>query len=379
MTPEEYISLFEKYQDGLCTPEEEALVLSHRDRFRLLEQELPELPEIGADVGSRIFDRITQTTAQAKIRRFNWWWAAAAVLGLLIGLGVVLRKPQAEKPLAAQQKTTATPDKRPIKPGANVATLTLANGKVITLNDAPEGVLAQTDNSAITNGNGGLAYAANGNGRPVTNALNTMTVPRGGQYTVTLADGTRVWLNSQSSLTYPEVFTGPERKVKLQGEAYFEISQNVQQPFTVEAEHATVHVLGTAFNISAYADESTIRTTLVTGSVRLSGADASAILTPGEQGVITPGHPGIQEKQVNIARETAWKAGYFVFRNSTIQDIMRQVSRWYDIEIAYSGTPPTGTFGGTYSKNKDIQELLKGLELTGLVHFKIEGRKLIVL
>ncbi len=380
MTPAEYITLFEKYQDGLCSPDEEALLMQYRDRFHLQEEDHPELPAVPDEAGARIYSRLAELTGPTRVKRFNWGWAAAAaVAGLVISLGVLYLREQPQHGLAVKQPAAVqqTPNK-PIKPGTNTATLTLANGKVITLNDAPEGVLAQTGQTAITKGNGQLSYAAANKTAVTENVMNTMTVPRGGQYAVTLSDGTRVWLNSQSSLTYPEVFTGPERKVVLSGEAYFEVSQNEQQPFTVQTDRATVHVLGTSFNMSAYADETSLKATLVQGAIRLSDASASTLLAPGEQGLINKGLTGIQKKRVNIEQEIAWKAGYFVFRNSSIQDIMRQVSRWYDVEVEYRGQPPIGTFGGTYSKNKDILELLKGLELTGLIHFTIEGRKVIV-
>jgi ferric-dicitrate binding protein FerR (iron transport regulator) len=321
-----------------------------------------------------------QTTSGKKtIRITGWWQAAAAVLLLALGLSALLTRNNTKKPLAVKENKAPAAAPQRIKPGTNTATLTLANGSVITLDDAPEGVVAQTGSAAITKGNGLLSYTANGNTKANENAVNIMHVPRGGQYAVTLSDGTKVWLNSGSSLTYPEVFDGPERKVVLSGEAYFEISKNEQQPFIVHTDRADVHVLGTHFNINAYNDEGVLKTTLLEGAVRLSAAAASVVLAPGEQGLITGSRPGIEKKRVNVSQEVAWKAGYFVFRNNTIRDIMRQISRWYDVEIEYRGELPTGTFGGTYSKEKDLPELLNGLELTGLVHFKIEGRKIIVM
>jgi len=381
MTPEEYISLYEKYRNGSCTPEEAAQLMQYRDNFHLLEEEETQAADVEELLKDRIYGKIMQTTGGKKVVRLaNWWRAAAAVLLLVLGLGALFTKNNTKKPLAVKVNKAPASAPQPIKPGTNTATLTLADGSVITLNDAPEGVLAQTGSTAITKANGLLSYTANSNGAAANeNALNTMHVPRGGQYAVTLSDGTKVWLNSGSSLTYPEVFAGTERKVVLSGEAYFEVSKNEQQPFIVHTNRADVHVLGTHFNINAYNDEGVLKTTLLEGAVRLSAATASVLLAPGEQGLITGSRPGIEKKRVNVNQEIAWKAGYFVFRNNTIGDIMRQISRWYDVEITYRGGLPTGTFGGTYSKGKDLPELLNGLELTGLVHFKIEGRNVIVM
>ncbi len=378
MTPEEYIALYEKYQDGSCTAEEEEMLMKYRDNFRFLENDPLGMPPVDEETGHRIFSMIMQTTTKKKVIRSWWWWAAAAMLILFAGISSLLvRKAPKGQPIVNRAAPKA--NDTPIKPGTNTATLTLANGDVITLDDAEEGVIARTGNSAITKQNGRLSYVSDNkmeNRREPS--VNTVAVPRGGQYTITLSDGTRVWLNSASSLTYAEVFNGKERKVILSGEAYFEVSKNEQQPFIVQTERAVVHVLGTDFNVNAYKDEQKVKATLVNGSIRFSNAAATTLLSPGEQGIIDGARQGIEKKHVNVNQEVAWKSGYFVFRNNTIHDIMRQIERWYDVEVEYRGNPPQGTFGGTYSKNKDIQELLKGLELTGLVHFQIEGRKIIV-
>jgi hypothetical protein len=377
MTPEEYIALYEKYRDGVCTAAEEEILMKYRDNFRFLEEEPPGMPAADEETGSRIYSRIMQTTTKKKVIR-SWWWAAAAMLLLFAGISsLLIRKVSKRQPIV--NRTVPQVRETPIKPGTNTATLTLANGDVITLDDAADGVVARTGHSAITKQNGQLSYATNGKmGSLREPSVNTVSVPRGGQYTITLSDGTRVWLNSESSLSYAEVFNGKERKVILSGEAYFEVSKNEQQPFIVQTERAMVHVLGTDFNINAYKDEQKVKATLLKGSIRFSNAAATTLLSPGEQGIIDGARQGIDKKHVNVNQEVAWKSGYFVFRNNTIHDIMRQIGRWYDVEVEYRGDPPQGTFGGTYSKNKDIQELLKGLELTGLVHFQIEGRKIIV-
>ncbi|WP_298734311.1 FecR domain-containing protein [uncultured Chitinophaga sp.] len=376
MTPEEYIRLFEKYQQGQCTPEEEALLMEYQDHFQLQEEE-PAMSAADKELRRRIFGRIATTAGRKKVFRLRWGWAAAAIVILAAGMGALLLNRQ---PDSLPEIVEKAPVKNgPITPGSSMATLTLADGAVIALEDAADGIVARAGGTAVTKtGKGAIAYADQG-GATDQHSLNTINIPRGGQYTVTLSDGTKVWLNSESSLTYPVVFGGAERKVILKGEAYFEVSKNEQKPFIAETDHATVHVLGTQFNINAYHDEKDVKVTLQEGSVRLSSEADKTLLTPGEQGIVSLSHTAIEKKKVNMNQVMAWKNGYFIFRNNTIQDIMRQIGRWYDVEVVYEGNLPKGTFGGTYSRNKDIHELLKGLELTGLVHFKIEGRRIIVM
>jgi transmembrane sensor len=379
MTPEEYILLYEKYLQGLCTPEEEGLLMEFQDNFQLQAGEHSTLSAKEKERRRRIYHRIVETTTKRKkVFNITWKWAAA-ILVLMAGLSGWLIKRQSPSPVMAEKAPAI--NSTPIKPGTNMAILTLADGATIALEDAANGIVAQSGGKAVTKvGKGLIAYSDNGIPASANeNELHTISIPRGGQYTVTLSDGTKVWLNSESSLTYPVAFGGTERRVKLKGEAYFEVSENAENPFIAQTDHATVHVLGTRFNMNAYKDEKDVKVSLLEGSVRLSAGADKTLLVPGEQGIIDILHAGIEKRKVNMSQVMAWKAGYFIFRNSTIQDIMRQIGRWYDVEIVYEGTIPKGTFGGTYSRNKDIHELLKGLELTGLVHFKIEGRRLIVM
>lgn len=380
MKPEEYIQLYEKYQQGLCTPEEEKRLMEFQDIFHLQEDEHSNLSVANKELRGHIYGRIVQTTARKKkVFRIAWRWAAAAILVIIAGLSTLFIKRQPDK-LVTVEKTPAIRS-GPIQPGTNMATLTLADGSTIALEDAANGIVTQTGSTAVRKtGKGLIAYSdKGGTASSNENSFHILNIPRGGQYMVTLSDGTKVWLNSESSLTYPVVFGGAERRVMLKGEAYFEVSENKQRPFIAQTDHAAVHVLGTHFNIHAYKDEKNVKVTLMEGSVRLSAGAVKAMLVPGEQGIVDTSRTGIETKKVNVNQVMAWKAGYFVFRNNTIQDIMRQIGRWYDVEVVYEGKIPKGTFGGTYSRNKDINELLKGLELTGLVHFKIEGRRIIVM
>jgi ferric-dicitrate binding protein FerR (iron transport regulator) len=382
MTPEYYIQLYEKYLSGLCTPEEEELLTRYQDNFKLQNNDDEPMSasdkQLRADIYSRVYASNKENN-KPRTSKLLWWLAAAAVLcsGLIFG-GLLIKKQQEA---TTDQTNAAIVKKHSIKPGTNTAILTLANGASIALDKAGNGVLAKSGNTAIRKmKNGLLAYTAGDNKEAaVSDALNTITIPRGGQYTITLPDGTSVWLNSQSSLTFPVTFKGSERKVSLTGEAYFEVAKNKHMPFIVHTGNADIKVLGTHFNVKAYQEDNAVKTTLLEGSVSLSNRSSSTLLVPGEQGVAEAADGKITQKKVNINQVMAWKAGYFIFREDDIHDIMKQISRWYDVDVEYRGNLANIKFGGTYSKNKDITELLKGLELTGLVHFKIEGRRIIVM
>jgi hypothetical protein len=380
MTPEQYILLYEKHLSGSCTAEEEELLMQFHDNFKMQDIDGSKLPDADKKLRSTIYNRISKTLSERKpkVIQMRWWWSAAAVL-LLIGLGSLFYNKQSPNLLVKTQVKNAKTSV--IKPGKNTAVLTLANGANIVLDNAANGVLAKSGNTAIKKlKNGLLAYSPNNAGsHPDTNVLNTITIPRGGQYTIMLPDGTNVWLNSESSLTFPVVFKGSTRKVSLKGEAYFEVAKNKEKPFIVHTDNTDIKVLGTHFNVHAYKDDNNVKTTLLEGSVRLSSAASSTVLTPGQQGVTDATNGSITQKKVNINQVMAWKAGYFIFRDDDIRDIMKQISRWYDVEVVYEGYTTSMKFGGTYAKNKDINELLKGLEYTGLVHFKIEGRRIIVM
>jgi hypothetical protein len=382
MTPEEYIKLYEKFNAGQCTPEEEERLMEFEDDFKLPEtgSGLP-LNTANKQKRSLIYARIRETLTYkrpTKNVRAMWGWAAAAAVALLFSTIFLLQKKQPENTIATNPvKRSAS---KPIKPGRNTAVLTLANGSSITLDDAKNGVIAKVGKSSVKKlANGLIAYSNDGSAQPAGEpARNVVTVPRGGKYTVQLPDGTMVWLNSSSSLSYPIVFTGADRSVTLTGEAYFEVTKNKHLPFIVHTNGVNVKVLGTHFNVSAYGDEKDIKTTLLEGSVSLSNNKSSALLVPGQQG-ITGADQGIVTKPVNVNQVIAWKTGYFIFRDDDIRGIMRKISRWYDVEVEYQGNVSNKTFGGIYSMNKDINELLKGLELTGLIHFKIEERRIIVM
>lgn len=381
MTSEEYMLLYEKYLSGICTPEEIKLLAKYHDKFRMQEDDDAKLSPEERDVRNRVYQRINETLFVKKTRVISLGlrWAAAAVLLMGISIAIIFLDRQ-PKQYSASNKNIKS---QVIKPGRNTAVLTLADGSSIQLDEARDGLLLTTGKTAIKKlKSGEIVYDAQNTSNGTANAsiaMNVISIPRGGQYQVVLSDGTKVWLNSVSSLKYPASFSGKERVVELKGEAYFEVAHNAKMPFRVKTNGVDVEVLGTHFNIAAYEGESVIKTTLLEGSVRLSNKNTVVKLMPGEQGVASGNTTDINIKNVKVAEVVAWKNGSFVFRHANIQDIMKQISRWYDVEVEYRGDVKDRYFGGTYSKYKDVTELLSGLELTGLIHFKIEGRRIIAM
>ncbi|WP_114936714.1 FecR family protein [Mucilaginibacter endophyticus] len=309
----------------------------------------------------------------------GWVKIAAAVL-IFASVGFYFVRRQK---MGAVKNEVAANRAAKIVPGGNKAILTLAGGKSIVLDSAANGALASTGKSQVNKvGDGKLVYDVLPNATHAgVNAVlyNTLTIPPGGQYQVVLPDGTQVWLNSSSSLSYPTEFTGNSRTVKLTGEAYFEVAKNKDKPFYVEMNNVQVKVLGTHFNISAYSDDKDLTTTLLEGSVQISKSGSLALLKPGQQAVISSNANAIAVSKANLNQAMAWKNGYFMFNDDNIVDIMKKVSRWYDADIEYQGNFANQRFGGTFTRSKSITDLLKSLEQIGNVHFKITGRRITVM
>jgi transmembrane sensor len=272
-----------------------------------------------------------------------------------------------------------TPD---IAAGGNRAILTLANGKQIILTTAQNGKLADENNASVKKtASGQIVYVVSASQTAAKNAdieFNTIVTPRGGQYWVILADGTRVLLNAASYLRYPTAFTGTDRKVELKGEAYFEVAKDKAHPFIVSTDKQDVEVLGTHFNINSYTDEPATKTTLLEGSVKVTDLQTkqTGMLIPGQQAVLKDHHVVISA--ANTEEAMAWKNGYFIFESEGITSIMRKVSRWYDVDVVFDGPVPTDKFGGSVNRFANVSQLLDKLELTNKVHFKIEGRRIMV-
>lgn len=307
----------------------------------------------------------------------NWFRIAAVVVILLSFLFYFVNTGKTDLHLKANPETKDL--KALIVPGGNKAVLTLSNGEKVALDQL--GTEALTKESGVQikkTRKGEIIYDAPRMGRSETVAFNKIETPRGGEYQVILADGTRVWLNAASSLSYPTAFNGSKREVRLTGEAYFEVAKSRNKPFFVQVNGTTIEVLGTHFNITSYSDESNLTTTLLEGSVNVTKNGHQTLLKPGQQAVVTRTSDHINVSSADIPATMAWKNGYFLFRDEDIKSIMKKISRWYDIEVEYRGNVEEQKFGGTFYRSKSFSELLHYLEKLGSLHFKIEGRRVIV-
>lgn len=330
--------------------------------------ETGQLKENLLDVLSKhaVWERIRGVMEENRpVQRKRYWlrWTAAAAVILMLVTGAYLFN---------NQKNTSAPPvaKVPdVMPGTSKAMLTLADGSVITLDSAGHQVIRQGSISIHQQG-GQLQYMGNSH----TISYNTLTTPNGGQFLITLPDGSKVWLNAASSIHYPTAFNGKERRVSITGEAYFEVSANAQQPFYVSVNNTKdIEVLGTSFNINAYANEVSVNTTLLQGAVRIG----SVVLHPGQQARVT-GQEIKVIKEIDTEQAIAWKNGLFNFEGASLEEVMHQLERWYDIEVTYDKYIPRIVFGGEMGRDLTLQSVISMLEGAG-VNFRLEGRKLIVL
>jgi len=309
---------------------------------------------------------------QAKVRTLPWLrLAIAAVFIGLIATGIVLWQEKQEKPIP-QAGVTVTHD---LAPGGDRAVLKLADGSTITLDSAHNGLLASQGSSQVMKtANGKLVYNQDGTSQSI--GFNEVETPRGGQYALTLPDGTQVWLNAQSSIRFPTAFTGATREVTVTGEAFFKVAKDKAHPFRVTAAGTTIEDLGTEFNIQAYTDESSLQATLVEGAVRVSKGNERADLQPGQQVSVTSSIGKISN--VDTEPFTAWKDGLFEFNSADIETIMRALGRWYDVDIKYEAGKDQHTFTGQMNRNAKASEVLRVLSTSGY-HFRIDGKTITVI
>lgn len=330
---------------------------------------------------------------QGESSRFSWLKYAAAVLLLMISAAVYLTFLQDDKNRELVGAKNTNPPENIIPPGGDRALLTLADGRKIILDSAANGTLASEGNAQVIKlADGKIVYNVQGaTNEPV---WNTMSTPAGGQYQVTLPDGTKVWLNSSTSITYPTLFTGKKREVKISGEVYMEVAANKQQPFIVNVNGQTViEVLGTKFNVNAYANEPSVRTALVEGSVRVTkgspadlavtgGALPSAILKPGDEASVALAAESPEKdikiiSGIDVDQVLAWKNGLFNFNGLRLRSVMRQLERWYDIQVKYESSVPDIVFKGKMYRNIQLSDVLEVLREMGL-QFQIKDRVLTI-
>jgi len=367
--------LLERYLSGQCSVEEQALL----EQWYIQEATQQELPEEEPDY-EKMKQRIWKGISKPGYGLKSWMIAAATFFMLSAAIYLIESKKE------VQEITTGsvTAD---IAPGKNAATLTLADGRRIILSNAANGRLAKVQGVIISKtADGQIIYKVTDAGpsasaQPGTASYNTLSTAKGETYQVRLPDGTLVWLNAGSSLKYPVSFTaGSERKVELSGEAYFEVFKDKQHPFVVKSVEQEVEVLGTHFNVSSY-NKTDTRTTLIEGSVKVltgvAGQIKTAVLKPGEQSVYSEDRFIV--KHIDPELEIAWKNGKTEFEDADLKTIMEMLERWYNIEVIYQDRLTDSRFSGSVSRSKNISEVLKLLETTREVHFRIEGRRVIVM
>ena len=265
-----------------------------------------------------------------------------------------------------------------ILPGSNRAELILDDGSAVNLDSVQNGTIAFQGNADVKNVNGRIIYVTGNRERMApSTTYNTLRTPKGGFYQLTLSDGTKLWLNAASSLRYPVAFTDKDRTVELKGEAYFEVAKDASRPFRVKVNDMAVEVKGTHFNVMAYDNETSVKTTLLEGSVQVSGTGYNALLRPGQQAKLTANNKLEILDDVNTEQVVAWKNGYFHFDRAGLEVLMRQIERWYDVDVVYEGRIQQRSFGGKISRSSNIQDVLKILELSK-VSFRIQDKKIIV-
>ncbi|MET3501360.1 ferric-dicitrate binding protein FerR (iron transport regulator) [Mucilaginibacter rubeus] len=362
--------LFIKYHEGKCTEDEKALLEAWYLDFN--EQDLDISPKKIRGIGEQIFRELPGNhTAFLKIG--VKLAIAAGSIGMMITIGVKFIMPK-----TIPGKTAAIHD---IKPGGNNATLTLANGQKINLSAATNGQIAKQGSIQIfKTASGQISYRSIAlSSAADVGTTNNISTPKGGQWAITLPDGSRVLLNSASSFSFPTSFKNQnERIVQLKGEGYFEVAKDKAHAFIVKTDQQSVKVLGTHFNINSYPDEPAIKTTLAVGSVQVFAVNGrSILLSPGQQSILKEGN--LTRQLINVNDELVWTRGAFHFSDQSIQSIMRQIARWYDIDVHYEADVTHEGLNGRISRYKNLSQVLSALEATQSVHFKVEGRRITVM
>ena len=389
MPKEEVQQLVEKYLHGTASKEEEERLLQWYWRESSLESEW-ELNssqsenELKSMIYAKIIEHDETDSNQLSKSKINFSRLGAPLLfTLIVILSAYFYSARVQK--ESTDKIFASVKPNDILPGGSKAILTLADGRKIELDESENGILVNQGGIKVhKNSDGIIEYtfskqerntiAASDEAEPVYNTIET---PVGGKYQLNLADGTKVWLNSSSSLRFPIFFSEDNREVELKGEAYFEVSKDFKRKFSVRSGIQTVEVLGTQFNINAYSDEKSIKTTLFEGEIRVIDLKTNdfKLLKPGEQSNVDQ---SIQIRRIDTQAEIAWKEGYFYFKKADIETVMRQLGRWYGVTARYEANLPEHHFSGAISNNLTLLEVLEILEKSD-IHFSLDGKEVIVM
>ncbi|HEY9261685.1 FecR family protein [Chitinophaga sp.] len=385
--------LFDRYLRRACTPDEVKELVSLLQDPAAAETLSPAMAALWERIREedfsypvnwqQVYETVTYTAVedieQPMTTRRKWWWpVAAAVLAIVVAVSGYLFFISRKYTPAVVALPTQPAYKNDAAPGSHQAVLTLGNGTTIVLNDVQNGVLTEQGGVSIRKTDSSLlTYEANTQVPATEVTYNRLTTPLGGTFRVQLPDGSKVWLNAGSSLVYPVPFTGRQREVVLTGEAYFEVAHNARMPFRVKANDVLTEDRGTIFNIMAYADEAAVKTTLLEGQVIVTRNTQAMPLLPGQQALAGP-EAAMKVVTVDTDDVVAWKNGEFSFSHNSIYEIMRQISRWYKVEVTFQGVHDV-YLSGNISKSVLLSEVLKMLELAGEVKFKIQDNTVTVI
>lgn len=386
----EFASLVSGYLHETLSKEQEECLMQilekDEDKRKLLEyykqtapaqERLDYISRLNVDLAwSKVSQRYQDKQKKTNYRFLRYAAAAVLVLG---SLGIWIRYANEQDNPA--QVTASVKYTQDVLPGGNVAVLVLSDGSKVSL-DSGQVSLKEKDGTRMSGRKGGLSYTPREFSSPMVQLYNTLIVPKAGTYQLTLPDGTSVWLNAMSQLRFPVSFSSKERKVELRGEAYFEVAKNSKVPFKVVTGNQEIEVKGTHFNISSYPDEAFDKTTLLEGSVKVSEPGVpsrSWLLKPGQEAKIDKHTHQTVVASANIKEAIAWQKGYFLFNDEKLESIMARVARWYDVEVVYEGKIEDQSFLGQLERSKNISSVLELLEQTGNVHFKISGRRIVVM
>lgn len=393
MNKEDFLIILEKYNQGIATKEEESFLFAYYRLFDLEEDVLDRLDaeakkNLKNSIKEEIDKRILQTDVNQSLEKegyavnFHVRWLAAAMLIAVSSLGYFFYNRSINKSVDPQEFVQKKEQK--IVPGTNQALLTLENGEVIVLNNQKDGVVSQQSGVSVRKLKDGQLVYEMKESLTENPVLNTVSTPKGGQYQLILADGSKVWLNAASSIKFPSAFGNTERLVEITGEVYFEVASDPLKPFKVKSENQLIEVLGTRFNVNTYRDELSSKTTLIEGKVSISkltngqaNLRGSRIMKPGQQATVDKNSPDIILETVDTEQSVAWKNGYFKFDKADIQTVMRQICRWYDVEAEYKGKLSTDLFAGEIKRDEDVNKVLRILQLSN-IDVRIKGRKIII-
>lgn len=365
--------LLKKFKEGTILPEEQ----DYLETWYLNWQ--PEKQDISETEIDEAKERVWSSLAKPSIHILKPWYWLSAIAGVFLVLCLLwfwkINPGAVDSNLVAKQSAID------FNPGSNKAILTLAGGEEISLGDGKEGNIAKQGATEISRTQGGkLTYSGKLVDKQAALMMNKVSTPRGGEYQLILSDGTKVWLNAASSISFPAAFTGNKRLITVTGEAYFEVAHDKKKPFIVSAGDQQISVLGTHFNVSAYQDDDFTTTSLISGLVNVKNLNSgqAKLIRPG-QGASSFGMNGdLNIHPVDTDEILSWKNGYFQFDNQSIYNIMKIMSRWYNIDVEYQGDKNFDRFGGTFSKGKQLSETLTNLEKIGNVHFRITSKKIVV-